>query len=124
MTRYHRSMPEAEQQARISAFQKRLGNSRVDGALILQKADMFYYSGTAQQGWLYIPAQGRPLLMVFKDFDRAKAESGMEQVISLVSPKDIPAALAGFGCKTPKILGLELDVISANHYLLFQKIFP
>jgi len=124
MTQYHRSMPESEQQARISAFQQRLEKSRVDGALILQKADMFYYSGTAQQGWLYIPAEGKPLLMVFKDFDRAGAESGLEQVISLVSPKDIPATLSGFGCKAPKILGLELDVISANQYLLFQKIFP
>jgi Xaa-Pro aminopeptidase len=96
----------------------------MDGALILQKADMFYYSGTAQQGWLYIPAEGSPLLMVFKDFDRARAESGLDRVISLVSPKDIPATLAGFGCKAPKILGLELDVIAANQYLLFQKIFP
>ena len=123
MIRYNQSTPEPEQQARISAFQKRLENSRADGALILQKADMFYYSGTAQQGWLYIPAEGKPLLMIFKDFERARAESGLEQVISLVSPKDIPATLAEFGYKAPKILGLELDVLSANQYILFQKIF-
>jgi Xaa-Pro aminopeptidase len=124
MISYHQTIPGPEQQARISAFQQRLENSRVDGALILQKADMFYYSGTAQQGWLYIPAEGRPLLMIFKDFDRAGAESGLEQVISLVGPRDIPATLSEFGCQAPKILGLELDVISANQYLLFQKIFP
>src|SRR3989339_780605 len=109
MTQYHRSMPESEQQARISAFQKRLENSSVDGALILQKADMFYYSGTAQQGWLYIPAEGKPLLMIFKDFERAKAESGLENAVSLVSPKDIPATLSAFGYRAPKTLGLEMD---------------
>ncbi len=123
MIRYNRSTPESEQTARIAAFRKRLQNTHVDAALILQKADMFYYSGTAQQGWLYIPAEGNPLLMIFKDFDRAKAESGLEQVISLVSPKNIPSALSEFGYKIPKTLGLEMDVLSANQYLQFQKVF-
>ncbi len=123
MIRYNRTTPEPEQQARISEFQKRLENSHVDAALILQKADMFYYSGTVQQGWLYIPVQGKPLLMVFKDFDRSKAESGLDQVISMVSPKDIPSTLSEFGYRIPKTMGLELDVLSANQYFLFQKIF-
>jgi len=123
MTRFNRTTPEPEQQTRIAAFQKRLENSHMDGALILQKADMFYYSGTAQQGWLYVPVQGKPLLMIFKDFERAKVESGLEQVMSLVSPKDIPSTLVEFGYRVPKTLGLELDVLSANQYFLFQKIF-
>ena len=123
MIRYNRSTPEPEHKTRIAVFQKRLENNGVDAVLILQKADMFYYSGTAQQGWLYIPAEGKPLLMVFKDFDRAKAESGLDQVISLVSPRDIPSTLINFGYKAPGILGLELDVLSANQYILFQKIF-
>ncbi len=124
MIHFSQSTPGSEQAARIAAFQKRLENSQVDGALILQKADMFYYSGTAQQGWLYVPVQGKPLLMIFKDFERAKAESGLEQVMSLVSPKDIPSTLVDFGYRVPKTLGLELDVLSVNQYFLFQKIFP
>jgi len=123
MIHFNRSTPGLEQEARIVAFQKRLEKSRVDAALILQKADMFYYSGTVQQGWLYIPAEGKPLLMIFKDFDRAKAESGLEQIISLVSPKDIPSNLSEFGYRIPEILGLEMDVLSANQYILFQKVF-
>ncbi|MFA5904144.1 MAG: Xaa-Pro peptidase family protein [Desulfobacula sp.] len=123
MIRFNRTTPESEQQTRIAAFQKRLQNTHVDAALILQKTDMFYYSGTTQQGWLYIPAEGKPLLMIFKDFNRAKSESGFDQVISLVSPKDIPSTLSGFGYRLPEILGLELDVLSANQYILFQKIF-
>lgn len=123
MIQYNRTTPEAEQQSRILALQERLGKNNVDGVLILQKADMFYYSGTAQQGWLYIPVQGEPVLMVFKEFHRAKEESGLQQVVSLVSPKEIPRTIAQFGCSIPKNLGLELDVLSANQYILFQKIF-
>lgn len=124
MNTYDRSTPEAEQQARIIELQKNLGANQVDGVLILQKVDMFYYSGTTQQGWLYIPSEGDALLMVFKDFNRAKQESGFEKVASLVSPKNIPQTLADYGYTVPKKLGLELDVITAHQYLLLQKIFP
>ncbi len=123
MDRFEKSTPDSEIQNRIGLFQKRLQNVRVDGALILQKADLFYYSGTAQQGWLYIPAQGEPLLMVFKEFVRAKMETGLSQVVSLVSPKKIPAFLSEYGVEAPKILGLEMDVLTANQYLTFQQIF-
>lgn len=123
MTQYTRSTPVAEQQSRIVALQERLGENKVDGVLILQKADLFYYSGTAQQGWLYIPVHGEPLLMIFKDYQRAKEESGINQVVCLIGPKEIPSTLSDFGYGMPKNLGLELDVLTANQYLLFQKIF-
>lgn len=123
MTQYQRTTPETEQQKRIEGLQARLEKNHVDAALILQKADLFYYSGTAQQGWLYVPVQGEPVLMVFKDFQRARQESGLEHAISLVSPKEIPHTISDFGYGMPKTLGLELDVLTANQYLMFQKIF-
>jgi Xaa-Pro dipeptidase len=123
MIQYNKTTPDNEQASRIIALQTRLENNSVDGALILQKADMFYYAGTAQQGWLYIPDQGEPLLMVFKDYQRAKDESGMKRVVSIISPKEIPETMASFGYSVPQKLGLELDVLTANHYFLFQKIF-
>ena len=123
MFQYDQSTPEEELEARISGFQKKLGKRGVDGVLILQKTDMFYYSGTAQQGWLYIPNQGEPLLMIFKEYQRAKQESGLKQVVSLVSPKKIPETMAAFGYLIPKTMGLELDVLTAAQYILFQEIF-
>ena len=123
MIQFKQSTPTNELEQRISEFQKRLKAKELDGALILQKMDLFYYSGTAQHGWLYIPALGKPLLMIFKEFERAKAESGLEQLISIISPKEIPGAIADLGYKMPKTLGLEMDVIPANLYLQFQKIF-
>lgn len=123
MIQFEQSLPVAEQQSRIAALQKKLTQNTVDGVLILQKTDLFYYSGTAQQGWLYIPESGEPLLMVFKDYERARQESGLARVVSLVSPKEIPETLLEFGYAMPKTLGLELDVLPANQYFLFQKIF-
>jgi len=123
MTLFDRTMPEQEQQSRIAGLQKTLEKNKIDAVLILQKADLFYFSGTAQQGWLYIPVQGEPLLMVFKDFSRAKEESGLKQVVSLVSPKKIPQTLLKYGYSIPTQIGLELDVLNANQYLSFLEIF-
>ncbi len=123
MIQYELSIPFDELQKRISKFQKSLGKNNIEGTLILQKADMFYYAGTTQQGWLYIPVQGEPLLMIFKDFVRAKQESGIRRVVSIVSPKEIPLTMESFGYYIPKTLGLELDVLTANQYFIFQKIF-
>ena len=95
---------------------------QVDGGLIVQKTDLFYFAGTAQQGWLYIPAEGKALLMIFKDVERAGAESPLP-VISLVSPKKIPDILQGRGCPLPAVLGMELDVLPANLYFQYAAIF-
>ncbi len=123
MIGYDVSTPAKELQERITRLQNILQEKEVDGSLVIQKTDLFYFSGTSQQGWLYIPAEGKPLLMIFKEFDRARAESPLEQVVSLVSPKKIPEVLAEGGYELPMILGMELDVLPVNLYTQYQKIF-
>lgn len=123
MEQYSAGPPAAELAARIGKLQSALQKKEVDGALILQKTDLYYFAGTSQQGWLYIPADGRPLLMVFKEFDRAVIESSLENVVSLVSPKKIPETLQDQGCILPSTLGLELDVLPTNIYFQFSSIF-
>ena len=122
-TRYTRLTPVAELETRLKGLQQRLSTHDIAGALIVQKADLFYYTGTTQQGWLYVPVMGDPVFMVFKDLDRARAESGLEQILSLISPKKIPDTLEGLGISLPDRLGLELDVMPANQYLMFKRIF-
>ena len=120
---YTRLIPAAELEKRIQGLQQCLAVHDIGGALIVQKADLFYYTGTTQQGWLYVSVQGDPVFMVFKDFDRARTESGLEQILSLISPKKITDTLAGLGIPLPDRLGLELDVMPANQYLMFSRIF-
>jgi len=122
-TRYTRFFSLSELDARIQGLQKILENQDVDGVLIVQRADLFYYAGTTQQAWLYVPVQGTPVLMVFKDFKRAAQESGLDQILALISPKKIPDTLEGLGITLPGRLGLELDVMPANQYFMFQDIF-
>ncbi len=120
---YQQLIPVSEIESRIKGLRERLADDHLDGALIVQKADRFYYTGSTQQGWLYVPVQGDPLFMVFKDIDRAKAESGISAIVPLMSPKKIPNALSDAGLTLPGTLGLEMDVMPANTYFQFQKIF-
>ncbi|MBF0202057.1 MAG: aminopeptidase P family protein [Desulfamplus sp.] len=123
METYHRITPKSEIDQRVLSFQKRLSQQDIDGALILQKTDFFYFTGTFQQGWLYIPATGGPLLMIFKDFERARAESPMDEIISVSGAGKVPEALTDMGYPVPKKLGMELDVLPVNLYFQYKKIF-
>ncbi|PHR23904.1 MAG: peptidase M24 [Desulfotalea sp.] len=124
MDELHGTIPGTEIRDRIVGIQKALAAKEMAGALVVQKTDLFYFSGTGQQGWLYIPVAGQPLLMIFKDYDRACAESAIENVVSLVSAKKIPACLASYGHASPVVLGMELDVLPVNLYHQYRSIFP
>ncbi len=117
------SVPSNEIKDRIAKLQKALAAREMDGALISQKTDLFYFGATSQNGWLYVPVVGTPLLMIFKEYDRARKESPLEEIISVVGSKKIPAILDQYGYKSPAVLGLELDVLPTNLYFQYCSIF-
>lgn len=118
-----RIVPRQELDDRIAKLQSALHAKEIDGALIAQKTDLFYFGGTSQQGWLYVPAEGKPVLMVFKEYDRARAESPLDEVVSVTGNKKIPQILSSYDYPVPTVLGMELDVLPANLYFLYCSIF-
>ena len=115
--------PKVELEQRVINFQKYLKKENVDAALILQRADLYYFAGTIQQANLFIPADGEPILMVYKSTERAKAESAIGQILHLDSPKEIPDILRANGHALPATLGLELDVLPTNMFFSYQRLF-
>jgi Xaa-Pro dipeptidase len=117
------SVPAGELANRIAKLQKALAAKEMDGALISQKTDLFYFGATSQQGWLYVPVSGKPILMIFKEFERARQESPLEEILSIVSTKKIPAVLGQYGYASPSVLGMELDVLPTNLYFQYCALF-
>ncbi len=70
-------VPRSEIEERIGRFQAALRQAGIDLALIVQNADLFYLTGTLQQGQLLVPAAGEPLFLVRKDPERARVESAI-----------------------------------------------
>ncbi|MEN6566587.1 MAG: Xaa-Pro peptidase family protein [Veillonellales bacterium] len=109
---------------RTGKLQQKIIEQGLDGALIFLNSDLFYFTGTVQTSFLYIPAAGEPVLMVKKGLRRGSEESRLKNIVSIHSPKKIPEALAGFGFTDLSKIGLELDVLPVNLYKLYRKIFP
>jgi Xaa-Pro dipeptidase len=109
--------PPEEISARVSALQRKMGAKDIDLALILQNADLFYFTGTLQRGYLCIPQEGEPLFFVQKYYDRAVQESPLP-CIKVKGMKALPNLLRDHGI-TGTRLGLELDVIPVS---LFDRI--
>ncbi|BDD88952.1 M24 family metallopeptidase [Desulfofustis limnaeus] len=120
--RFDGIVPADELRDRLTRLQEAM-RPKANGVLIVQKTDLFYYASTVQQGWLYVPAEGQPLLLIFKDYQRACRESSWQRIIEADSPKALPSLLAEQGYRLPEVLGLELDVLPANLFLSYQKIF-
>lgn len=118
-----RYTPKSELDARTQKLQQHLAANDLDGALIIQNADLFYLAGTTQQSHLYIPREGSPILMTRRNFERARTESALERVVPLASQREVPRILQEHGYVLPKRLGFELDVLPANLYLGYCEIF-
>jgi Xaa-Pro dipeptidase len=115
--------PKSEIDQRIDKLKKQLEANSIDAALMVQRADLFYFTGTVQDAHLCVPVDGDPILMVFKSLERAIAESPLSCIAPLDSPKDIVEILNQYGYVLPQSIGLELDVLPTNLYFNFQHLF-
>jgi len=119
-----RITPTSELEYRCRKLQQYMNEEGVDGAIILQNADLFYFTGTIQSGNLYVPREGEPVYMVRKELSRARMESGLKEIVPFSTMKDIPNVLAEYGYPQPESIGMELDVLPVNFLERYRKVFP
>ncbi len=118
------TVPRQEIHQRIGKFQSQLAAHQLDGAFILQNADLFYFSGTIQSAILFVPANGDPILMVLKNLKRAELESSLKNIIPIQNKNKVPQILNDFGFSGLERAGLEMDVLPAGLYLWFEQSVP
>ncbi|HNZ05714.1 MAG TPA: Xaa-Pro peptidase family protein [Methanothrix soehngenii] len=107
--------PRSEIDSRIKKLQSSMDG--IDGALLFQAVDMCYFSGTAQDGLVYIPRDGEPIVMMKRSLVRAKEESPLE-VRPLKNMRNLKEDL---GIKTSATIGLEMDVLPCSFYFRVNK---
>jgi len=117
------TIPSFEIHSRINNIQEKLQQTQIDGLIIIQRVDLLYFSGTAQNAILYIPVTGEPLLMVKRFFPRAMRESSLKNIIEIQSVKEIPDRIRdGYGA-LPEIIGVEMDVLPVNDFNFYKALF-
>ncbi len=101
-----------------------LNKKNIDVALIMQNADLYYYSGTIPSGVLCISKENKILYAVKKGLKRAIEESPIKQenIVQITGFKNLPNLLKDFSINYNTI-GLEMDVVPAEIYLKLKGIF-
>ncbi len=119
----YRLTPKEEIRARIRDLRERLGRDGMDAAFIVQNADLFYFTGSIQQGVLLVPADSEPVYFVRRVYERAMEEAAIDHIVRIASPKEIPLYFErkkiSFGT-----IGFELDVMPVAVFQRFSPLFP
>ena len=110
-----------EIRSRIRRLQNNMAKKGADLVLILQNVDLFYFSGTIQKGYLFVPAEGEALLFVQKDYQRAVHETPLT-CIRLDSFKDLTALVREHRIEGHRV-GMELDVIPVSLFNRIKALF-
>ena len=119
-----RLTPKNELEYRYRKLQVEMAGAGLDAVIMLQNADLFYFTGTVQSGNLYVPASGDPIYLVRRDFLRARMESALAQVIPFTSLSELPGILADHGHRDSLRIGLELDLLPVNLYRKYRTLYP
>jgi Xaa-Pro dipeptidase len=115
-------IPASEIRQRTLKIQNELQQNGIDGLFVIQRVDMLYFSGTAQNGCLYMPAEGDPVLFIKQHFPRARQESSIENMIEIESIKEVPKRIAAITGRLPAALAYELDVLPVNDFKFYQSL--
>jgi Xaa-Pro aminopeptidase len=116
-------VPSSEILNRIRALKTRMEKTSTDAVFLTHKPDLFYFSGTAQDAYLYVPKDHDPLLFVKQYLPRAMAETGINQVIQVESITRIPGQIRSLHGRLPASLGLALDVVPVRDFQFFETLF-
>ena len=109
-----------QSEQRIIKLQQELKSKGIDGALIIYPIDVYYFSGTRQNGTLWVPAEGNPMLLVRKSYSRALKESLLEDTRPFPSSKEFSSLFSD----AVKKVGMTFDIIPVQQYNYYAKLVP
>jgi Xaa-Pro aminopeptidase len=89
-------------------------------AVIFSKINLFYLTGTMQEGMFLIPRVGEAVFWVRRSFERAVQES----LFPIIKPMDGFRDAAALSQATPSAVHLETEFVPVAFLKRFQKYFP
>ncbi len=112
-------VPRAEIDRRHAALRQRLAAAVPDWRLaaIVGKVNLYYLTGTMQNGVLLLPRDGEAVLWVRRSHSRAVAESPLPDIRPMASFRDLTSA----GLAAAPTVLVETEVLTLAHYQRFNK---
>ena len=100
--------------SRLRQLQEAAGARGLDGVLLMQRADLIYYTGAVVQGALAVPTQGMSCLYVWRGHQRIGDDAPVEPT-PIRGASKLPEALRSRFCDW-QCVGLEEDVLPVALY--------
>lgn len=115
-------VPLSELQSRMKIFCHLMDNANSEWgmSIIFSKINLYYFTGTMQDGMLVIPRSGETILFVRRSYERAMDESLFPTIRPMSSYRDA----AEFFSKIPDTVYLETEIVPLAMYQRLQKYFP
>ncbi|UUZ83463.1 Xaa-Pro peptidase family protein [Paenibacillus sp. P26] len=115
---------------RVRRLQEKLNEQSLQGVMITQNVDLYYFTGSMQTGYCFIPAEGEPVFYVRRSVVRAQQESAV-RTEPLGSFRAFGAALAQAYPQLaqepgrPAVrLAAEFDVLPVQQLQRLQTVLP
>lgn len=114
-------VPLDELNMRMNRFRKEMDRAQPDWetAVIFSKINLYYFTGTMQEGMLLIPRDQDATLWIRRSFDRAMDESLFPQIRPMESYRDAAGTI-----KITETCHIETEIVPIALLQRFQKYFP
>ena len=112
---------------RQKKLQNRMQQQGIHGYLVTQNVDLYYFTGSMQTGYLFIPFEGEAKFYVRRSVVRAEQESA-SKVVALESFRQFGATLAEdfpavFTTNVDLNIATEFDVLPVQMFQRFEQFF-
>ncbi|NLL06548.1 MAG: aminopeptidase P family protein [Clostridiaceae bacterium] len=117
-------VPFEEIETRMERFRQKMkiSDPKWQVAVILSKVNLYYFTGTMQEGMLIIPRDEAAVFWVRRSFERALDESLFRDIRPMNSFRDAQEMFEKG--KLPKIVHMETETVPLALYQRFQRYFP
>ncbi|WP_042227564.1 M24 family metallopeptidase [Paenibacillus popilliae] len=116
-----------EIEGRIVRLQAAMQERTMDGCLITQNVGLYYFTGSMQTGYLFVPKQGEPVYFVKRSLERARHEAvvaveplGSFRSFGSLLQERFPAVFAS-GCL---VIATEYDVLPVQLFERLRSVLP
>jgi len=115
-------VPLIELETRMQRFRKRMEVQAPDWEIVVifSKINIYYFTGTMQEGILIIPRDDDAVYWVRRSYERAMDESQFPRIKSMNSFRDAAGSIS----RLSDTVYIETEVVPLALYQRFQKYFP
>jgi Xaa-Pro dipeptidase len=115
-------VPLIELNSRLERFRKRMDETCPNWqmSVVFSKINLYYFTGTMQEGLLFVPRYDEAVLWVRRSYERAIDES----VFPLIKPMESYRDAASTMKNLPDTVYLEKEIVPIAMLQRFQKYFP